>query len=263
MKNIVSELKLRKNTILVLSGLLITMSFCILAAPFSIDMIGAYRNDAALLKLIESSGAEFQSKNITAWVNVEQTPYLEADPEALVLPAAARLKFVEQGGSVESWQNPYARGARLEGRTENGSYVSVLVQTMELQKGEKVTHLIVSLDGVENGNAHYYRSKIEEAFRAYGGESHVALTCSGRIEGQLNGEELLAGAEKVMSAAGASILEKTIKDNLVSLTGFSPRLSGDIRYARKEVNLNVALRSNPVENATYVYVASPVIFTEY
>jgi hypothetical protein len=66
-----------------------------------------------------------------------------------------------------------------------------------------------------------------------------------------------------MAGAGATVQEKTVKDNLVSLTGNSPSLPGGLDYDGKKVNINVALRSNTQEQATYVYVASPVIYTEY
>ena len=67
----------------------------------------------------------------------------------------------------------------------------------------------------------------------------------------------------MMDQAEARIQENVVKDNLVSLTGLSPQFNGDLRYDNQEVNLNVALRTDPVEQVTYVYAASPVIFTEY
>ena len=47
------------------------------------------------------------------------------------------------------------------------------------------------------------------------------------------------------------------------MTGLSPQFDGDLRYDKQGINLNVALRTDPVEQVTYVYAASPVIFTEY
>ncbi|OPZ70612.1 MAG: hypothetical protein BWY80_01478 [Firmicutes bacterium ADurb.Bin456] len=79
----------------------------------------------------------------------------------------------------------------------------------------------------------------------------------------MSSRELLTGAEKMMGQAGANIKEKAVQDNLVSLTGLSPKFKGDLRYGEKQVNLNVALRASPVEQVTYVYAATPVIFMEY
>lgn len=245
-------------------GLLIAISFAAIAfSPVCRKAFSAYREDAVLCELIKSSGAELKSVDITGWVRVDANAAGAGDPEALANNVAARLNLLDTGRKVEKWQNKYARGAKVEGKMPDGRVFSVLGQTLELPEGKKVSHVMVSSAGAENRKARFYKQKIYEALKVCGGESHVALTYSGKIKNELNGEELLANAEKMMTLAGAPVQEKTVKDNLVSFTGFSQRFSSDVSYAGREVNLNVALRSNPVEHVTYVYVASPVIFTEY
>lgn len=246
----------------------ISLLAVILVSLFSFSPLGrnvfeTYREDFILSRLIKSTGAELDSVNVTGWVKVDENAVGAGDPGGLANHAAARLNLLDTGRKVESWENQYARGVKVEGRNPEGRVFTVLGQTMEWPEGKKVSYIMVSSAGAEKRKARYYKQRMNEALGIYGGESHVAITYSGKIKQDLNGEELLADAEKMMALAGAPVQEKTLKDNLVSLTGFSPRFSGDIRYAGREVNLNVALRSNPVEHVTYVYVASPVIFTEY
>lgn len=254
----------KNNTPLVVLTLLITLSLAVLAfSPVGRKALSAYREDAVLFELIKSSGAEFKSVDVTGWVRVDVDAAGAGNPEALANIVAARLNLLETGRKVESWQNKFARGAKVEGKMSDGRVFSVLGQTLDLPEGMKVSHVMASTAGVENRKARFYKQKIYKALSGCGGDSHVALTYSGKIKNELNGEELLAKAEKMMTLAGTPVQEKTVKDNLVSLTGFSRRFSSDVSYAGREVNLNVALRSNPVEQVTYVYVASPVIFTEY
>lgn len=255
---------LKKSTLLAGLSLLLAIFLSVLIfSPLCKNVIGAYKEDAVLLKLIKSTGAEFKAVNVTGWVRVDEKAPVADDPEALVSLVVAQLNLLEAERKVENWRNKFARGVKVEGKTSEGSDFSVLGQTLETPEGKKVSHVMVSTVGSESRKVRFYKQKIYEALNAFGGESHVAVTYSGKIKNELNGEDLLTDAEKMMALAGAPVQEKTVKDNLVSLTGFSPRFFNDISYAGREVNLNVALRSNPVEQVTYVYVASPVIFTEY
>lgn len=255
---------IKKNTPLTKLCLLIAVLLLVLFfSPLCKHVIGAYREDAILLKLIKATGAEFKSVNVTGWVRVDEKVPGANNPEALVNQVAAQLSLLEEGRKVVNWQNKLARGVKVEGETPEGTVFSVLGQTLDTPEGKNVSHVMVSTAGAENRKVRLYKQKIHEALDGYGGEGHVAVTYSGKIENELNGDDLLADAEKIMALAGAPVQEKTVKDNLVSLTGFSPQIFNEMSYAGKEVNLNVALRSNPVEHVTYVYVASPVIFTEY
>lgn len=254
----------KKNTLLTRLCLFIAVSLMVLfLSQLGKNVIGAYREDAILLKLIKATGAEFTSVSVTGWVRVDEKVPGANDPEALVNQVTAQLGLLEEGRKTENWQNKLARGVKVEGKTPEGTVFSVLGQTLATPEGKNVAHVMVSTAGAENGKVRYFKQKLHKALDGNGGEGNVAVTYSGKIENELNGEDLLADAEKIMALAGAPVQEKTVKDNLVSLTGFSPRIFNDMSYAGKEVNLNVALRSNPAEHVTYVYVASPVIFTEY
>ncbi len=253
----------RKKAILAAVGMLIAISFSVLAfSPDCKNAIGAYREEAALLKIIKSTGARYKATNVTGWVRVDEKAAEIHEPETLAGMVAAQLYVPEAGRKVERWENQFARGAKVEGLAKGDRTIAVMGQVMEPQQGKTVSHIMVVLDGVTGSKTGSYKSKIGSVLGGYG-ESRVALTCSGTINNELNTDELLAAAEKMMIQAGAAVHEKTIKDNLVSLTGFSPWFVKDITYAGKEINLNVALRCDPVEHVTYVYAASPVIFTEY
>lgn len=263
MRDLLKRFSPRKKALLAAAGMLIAVLFSVLAfSPACKDAVSAYREEAALLKIIKSTGAQYKSTNVTGWVRVDENAGAY-EPETLAGMVAAQLSVPEAGRQVEKWENQFARGAKVAGPAKGGRTVAVMGQVMEPQQGKPVvSHIMVVLDGAAGGKTGAYKSKINAALGVYG-ESQVALTCSGIIYNELNKDELLEAAEKIMIQAGAAVHEKTIKDNLVSLTGFSPRFVKDITYAGKEINLNVALRCDPVEHVTYVYAASPVIFTEY
>ncbi|NLJ75754.1 MAG: hypothetical protein GX325_00635 [Peptococcaceae bacterium] len=258
-----SYLSKKKMPLLVSLGILIALffSFCAFSPDWR-DMISSYREEALLGNLIKSTGGIYQSASITGWVRLEGEMPEMNNPEKLALAIAEQLGMSRANREVENWTNQYARGAKIEGFLAGGQALSIQGQSMQIEPDKMVTHAMINLQGVESRKSGYHRNRINEVFCGIG-TGHVSLTCAGVIEKALNAEELLTAAEKMMSIAGAKVEEKTVKDNLVSLTGFSPRLVNDIRYTGKRVNLNVALRSNRAEQVTYVYVASPVIFAEY
>ena len=79
---------------------------------------------------------------------------------------------------------------------------------MEIEKGKMLSHVIVSLDGVDGKKTGHYKRKIREALNGCGGESRAAVSYAGKIESGLNSVELLTGAERMMDQAGASVQEK-------------------------------------------------------
>ncbi len=243
----------------ILAMLMVLIVIALALAPTGLKMLASYREERSLMDMMRLSGAELQSVNVTGWARVDA-------PEEMALEVlvnhTAGLLTLEEGRPMETWENAYARGVKVQGTMPGGATGAVLGQTMELLQGQKVTHLMISL-GTEAGKAGYYKEKIRQALITQSADEYVALTYTGKINWALNQEELLTRAEEVMAGAGATIQEKTVKDNLVSLTGHSDNLPDGLSYDGKEVNLNVAFRSNIQEQATYVYVASPVIYTEY
>ena len=248
----------------VVAVLLIACSVLVLTlSPAFREVAGVMRDDLLLMRLLETSGAGRPSISVTAWVRVDQGAPGAGDPEILAGNVAAQLPLAQPWRQPETWQNTYARGSKWEGELTGGGSVTVLAQTLRPAEGEKLSHVMVSASGVEKRRVRFLKETLRASLRVCGGESYVGVTYAGTIDKELEDGELQANAYKMMALAGAPVQEKTVNDNLVSLAGFSPRLSRDARYAGKKVNVNVALRRNPVEQVTYVYVATPFILTEY
>jgi len=223
----------------------------------------AAKEEAFLIELVASSGAGLNTVNLTGWVRVDETSSSAGNIEKLAQDAATWLNLPETGRKVEKWRNSYAYGVNLKGQLNDGTVYSVLGQALDIPEGQKASHLMLSVSGTGEMQAGRFQEKFYQVLERYGGKGRVALTCSGKISKELAEPELAAEAEKMMELAGAAVQERTTRDNLVSLTGLSPHFSHNLKYAGKEVNLNVALRSNSGEHVTYVYAASPLIFTEY
>jgi len=208
--------------------------------------------DCRLLKnLLESTGASFTATNISGWG--------EADGPALqetVAKTAGRMGVAQPAERVEARTNPYAEGFRLRAKTSCGDEVSVLGQTL-LTAGH--TLLMVSFTTRDESRL---QAAAEELYLLFG-DGRVGVTACGVLERPLSSAGMLAEAERLLAEAGAAEVEKTTAGRLVSVTGYTGQLPGGLRYAGRKVNLNIALRCNPAEQKTYIYIAAPLIFIEY
>jgi len=246
--------------------LLVALILAVLAlqlTPAGQKLLAASSEEKFLLSLLESSGAELRTVHVTGWVKVDGSSPGAGEPGDMACLVAGRLGLNVPASKTENWQNAYARGAEIEGSLPDGSPVSVLGQMMEYPEGNKASHVMVNLAAGDYKKARIYKKQIANALRQCGNKERVAVSLSGWLDAELSDGDLADRAEELMRVAGAAVRERTVKDNLVSLTGYSARFSRDLRYAGKEVNLNVAIRRGPAGRGAYIYVASPVILTEY
>lgn len=83
------------------------------------------------------------------------------------------------------------------------------------------------------------------------------------MDGKLNDNELETVCERIFKSAGADKVEGMRDGGLVSVSAFSPVIDEAVRVNGKRINLNVAVRYNSYEGKTYIWLATPVITTEY
>jgi len=258
--------KNQKKLLPLCGGLLIALAAAALflcLTPAGQRLLAANSEEKILLNLLKSSGAELRTTHVTGWVKVGDAAPFAGEPQEMASLVAGQLGLNVPVCKTESWQNAYARGGEITGELSDGSQASVLGQVMEYPEGNKASHIMVNLAVEDYWKARAYKKQIGQVLSRYGDDERVAVSLSGWIDGDLSDEELAARAEELMSKAGAAVQERVAQDNLVSLTGYSARFSRDLRYAGKEVNLNVAMRRSPDSHGAFIYVASPVILTEY
>ncbi|OPX91278.1 YwmB family TATA-box binding protein [Pelotomaculum sp. PtaB.Bin117] len=252
-----------QKRLLLAFGVLALTVLLLFLTPVGQRLLAANSEETLLLNLLKSSGAELRTIHVTGWVKVDDSIPNAGEPEEMSTMAARLLGLNIPACKSENWQNAYARGNQITGALPDGSPISVLGQVMEYPEGNIASHIMVNLAANDYRKAYIYKKRIGQALKQCGKDERVAVSISGWIDRDMSDDELSARAEELMSGAGAAVQERVVKDNLVSLTGYSARFSRDLRYTGKEVNLNVAIRRSPSSHGTFIYVASPVILTEY
>ncbi len=91
----------------------------------------------------------------------------------------------------------------------------------------------------------------------------INLCITGSIDGTLDKNRLKDLCNVILESTAADMVEEMDDNGLVSVTAFSPSIDNVIHVNGKQINLNVAVRYNSYEGRTYIWLATPVITTEY
>jgi hypothetical protein len=96
-----------------------------------------------------------------------------------------------------------------------------------------------------------------------GAKPVVNLSITGNMDGKFTDEEVSGLCGKALESINANIIEGINSNGLVSITAFSPSIKEAVKVNGKRVNVNIAARYNSYEGKTYIWLATPVIITEY
>ena len=106
-------------------------------------------------------------------------------------------------------------------------------------------------------------ARITNALKNYGVEPEINISITGCLEGNLLEKEVEELCSKVFDSISADKVEGINDDGLISVSAFSPSIRDTIRVNGRRVNVNLATRYNSYEGKTYIWLATPVITTEY
>ncbi|HOQ06855.1 MAG TPA: YwmB family TATA-box binding protein [Clostridiales bacterium] len=108
-----------------------------------------------------------------------------------------------------------------------------------------------------------YSEAITRVLDRYGIDHEINITVAGFVEGKLDDDETAEMFDRAMKSADALRVEGINDNGLVSISAFSPYISESVRSGGEKVNFSMASRYNSFEDRTYIWIASPVITTEY
>ncbi len=180
----------------------------------------------------------------------------------IIIGAGGRL---EEGEPVLSFiDNDDYFGSESEGVIHLTGSMRVSMMKSKQKGSEEDYRLSVSFtDTSQNPDVESVAAGMKSILKKYGVNPDVNICITGSLDGNLQESELEAICEKVFISAGAGRVEGIYDKGLISVAAFSPSIHDSISMNGKLVNLNVAVRYNSYEGKTYIWLATPVITTEY
>lgn len=104
---------------------------------------------------------------------------------------------------------------------------------------------------------------IQRILNSYDIKTTANISVTGYMDGSLNETEIDNMRDRIFESVRADEVEGIEDNGLISIEAFSPVIDNSVRVKGKRINLNLAVRYNSYEGKTYIWLASPVITTEY
>lgn len=153
--------------------------------------------------------------------------------------------------------------SELLGTTKDGVKVSAMASIVGNKSGAGDKYITIDAIGADNGTALLLRDKIENVFNTNGLKAVVNSCITGTYDGNLQDTQLENICRKILNDTDAKKVDSLRQENIISVSAFSPMIKDKLSIGGKNVNLSLAIRYNKLENKTYLWVATPVVNTEY
>ena len=244
---------LKKNLVIVLIinvvGIVIAFCYIQTSALHSIDS----KSGQALTRSLQASGAQFRELEISGWLEV---------PKEFTNAGIGRDYFAKQAKLLfapDSIQ-PFREYDSIEGLTieteskiDNDIFVRLVLKDATLVISVRTANPQKSYDDLNRIFTDFVKGK----------DYHKSIVVSGILKGKKTPSQENEMLTRMLRVTHAQNVETMVNGRLVSITAYSPNVHLRLTGEKKPVNINMALRYNAVEKATFVYVGSPTITSEY
>lgn len=149
------------------------------------------------------------------------------------------------------------------GTTKDGVKVSGMASIVGNKFGEGDKYITIDAIGSDKGFALLLRDKVEGVFEKHGLNVVVNSCITGTYEGNVEDTQLEKICRNILNKSDAKKVDSTRQQNVISVSAFSPMIKDKLSINGKNVNLSIAIRYNKQEDKTYLWVATPIVNTEY
>lgn len=227
------------------------------------------RNDSghtgeALSNAFNESGAAAVSSEVYIWGRPEECNNIN-DIRQLAeefLPVLGlRSSDMEKSNTISNYR---IQKLELTGITDRGRVISLTIQIVKMGEdaGDKsVTVSIVqdlSGEGLDD-----VRQSVEKVFKKHKIDTKVNYCITGSFNGKLDTQSMNEAGIRIFNRIEAKKVHGIRDRNLISVSAYSPLMGDAIKVNGQKSNLNLAIRYNSYEDKTYIWLATPVITTEY
>lgn len=151
----------------------------------------------------------------------------------------------------------------LSGTTKDGVKITAMASIVGNKSGDGDKYITIDATETVNGSALLLRDRIEKVFDRYGLKAVVNSCITGTYEGNLQDSQLENICRTILDDSDAKKVDSMRQENIISVSAFSPMIDDKLSIDGKNINLSLAIRYNKIENKTYLWVATPVVNTEY
>ena len=217
-----------------------------------------------LIKSFENSGAKTVCSEISFRGKIDGKFKSIDDLKKMVNDISKKMGVDSDILSGDIISNDDMEGIDLNQAIDNNRNIHISAVNSKLKGEMDGSYITVSVvDNSAVAGLEDTRKSVLGILRKYRIQSKVNSCITGSFDGMLDNNRLNVICSIIFKAVEARKVEGMRDDNLISVSAYSPSFRDSVEINGNKVNLNFAVRYNSFENKTYIWLATPVITTEY
>ncbi|MCX7746355.1 MAG: YwmB family TATA-box binding protein [Clostridia bacterium] len=256
---------MKKKVFTISMSLVVLFIIILFSAYFVRNAKNPNLSEAAFVKSFKSSGAHVINSELYFWARMEDKIDDMEKVKSLALDFSKKLGLIVNNKySNREIQNDHIKKCEISGVTDDEVVVNIIVQANGKTEAGSERFVSVSIveDMTTSGLEEVKRTALN-VFEKHNLKPKVNMCITGNYDGKLEYNELNEVCKRIFKDVEAEKVEGMRDENLISVSAYSPFIEDSIKVNGKKINLNLAIRYNSSEDKTYIWLATPVISTEY
>lgn len=228
------------------------------------------KDDADIVEAFAAGNYMDTVGRVSAYVNYG-SEYLSHSARQDMAEGIARALGIDSEITLDMERSQSEEGCRV---TSSYSLTTPVAQTdiSIIAIEQESTSTIMALEqyilvdvSIENSveSAVYYRECIENYFDSIGIDADITLSLKGSVKGPLSNEEKNHICEDILEALGGQLITGSRSNELYTVYGYSEGINEYVVNGTTKSNINVAITYDSVKDASWVYVATPILKEDF
>lgn len=267
----VSTLKIKENTLKIKKLVYIQSvlyGLGILAVVVAVQMVvnRSFQNEGKMVDAFAGANAKVVKSELQIVGSFGNKYMTKEDKEELIDYLSGKLgiegkvdKKIAEGSKTTSIT------ANVPGDTSNTSIESISVDYSNNNVTETTQYIYVTITIYKDINSIlHYKNIVEKAYQEMGlRDTNTSLTFEGEYNQMLSLEEKNQITNAILMTLQGKVVRDNRSDQMYTVYAYTPMVEDYISVENKRVNVNIAFSYDETEKKTMLYMASPVINTDY
>jgi len=229
-------------------------------------------NYQPLFRIMESAGAQVTNAELHYWASLPQKDFREGsilqELENLADEFTVKLGGFTEELPAECYQASGIgeKGVNLlvqrDGLLSNGSKMKLFLQPLEGEGGQSI-HIVLNITGDEPHNLAKLAGRLPSLLDGRACNSTLSFCLIGEIAGAMQPAGMDEFARGLIQDIGGKWGQCIRDGQMISVTGYHPRLGDCFRAGGDSLNLNIALRGDDLPGRTRIWAGTPLISCWY
>lgn len=220
----------------------------------------AIKPEEAINEALIESQAKLEEININSYV-IFEGKYMTIDNMKKICNDIAERLNIKDVELDEIADNSLSQIV-ITGLIKDKIYTKLIVQSTNYDKFKETTIVLDIIDTKGEYDLGELCDTIKKVLSSYG-EARLNITLKGSYDDRLKNGDAERILKKIFRRIEAKKTEGIDTSDLVSVTGYTPRINEYLSYGNKKANINIAFRYNSHESKTNIWIGTPVIVTAY